>query len=120
MKRRTWIRPAVYAALTLAGAVLAGWIDLHAAEVQASVAVIAGFAFALAALDPRRAWLWGAMIGLSVPVAHAIVRMAGIALSYSTGGYGWTFLALIPAAIAATFGALVGFSVRHAEPSPRT
>jgi len=98
-----------------------GWVDTHTEMVQVSVVLIAGSAFAVSLIDPRRAWLWAALIGLAVPASHALVRLSSaqpslfgaLSLPYPVDSYASTFLALIPAAVGAGCGALARALVRR-------
>jgi hypothetical protein len=90
--------------LALAAGTFAGYVDLHNDEVQAAVLVIVVSAFLLGLAAPRQAPAIGAIIGLCVPAAHLYARTTGMALSYETS-FPWTFLALIPALVAAGSGA---------------
>ena len=90
--------------LAVAAGALAGYVDLHNDEVQATVLVIVVGAFLLGAAAPRRSGAIGAIIGLCIPAAHLYARVAHMVLSYETS-WPWTFLALIPALVAAASGA---------------
>ncbi len=97
--------------LPLALLVAAGtrWIDRHAEEVQLAVLLLFVASAAFSFLDPRRAWLWWLVLGLSIPGTHLWVRVTGTPLPYEVGNFGSTFLALLPAG----FGALLGLGARR-------
>ena len=84
---------------------LAGWIDLHANEVQATVFVLLVSAGGLGLLAPRWALPAGLIVGLGVPIAHLYGRLAHVQLPYPMGHYAESFIALIPAMLAAIIGA---------------
>ena len=90
--------------LALAAGSFAGYVDLHNDEVQAAVLVIVVSGFLLGAAAPRRSGAIGTIIGLGIPVAHLYARATHMVLPYETS-WPWTFLALIPALIAAASGA---------------
>jgi hypothetical protein len=86
-----------------------GWVDTHAEEVQWSVGFLLLGSGLLSVLDPRRAWLWALLLGLSVPAGHLVQRACGGAPPYPLSSFAATFLALVPASL----GALLGFGVRR-------
>ena len=97
-------------------AVTIGWVDLHSAEVQWSVLFLLLFSCLLGLASPGAAWLWAAIVGLSVPAAHLLARLTGISPIVPPTHFGWTFLALIPAYVGASTGAIVRVlwnSVQH-------
>ena len=100
--------------LALVAGIFAGYTDLHNDEVQAAVLVIVVSAFLLAAAVPRRALVIGAVIGLCVPAAHLYAIMTRLALPYETS-FPWTFLALVPALVAAASGAAARRLVRGGQ-----
>lgn len=82
---------------------------MHSEPVQPTVASLLLFSGTLTWLDPRRAVLWSLVLGLSIPVAHALARVRGTALPYDVDGYASTFLALLPAGL----GSAAGFALRR-------
>ena len=94
--------------LAVCFAAFAGYVDLHNDEVQPAVLVILLSAGLLSLLDPKRAWLWGFLLGISVFVTYAV----GARLGYypdeppSPNDFA-TLIALIPAYIGAGGGWLV-------------
>ena len=103
-RRFSWIL--VLLAALLFGLV-AGWVDVHNDEVQAAVLVIVCGAGALGLTAPRLALVSGALVGLGVPIVHAVVRLQHYALPLAMDGYWESFIALLPGLIAASIGALV-------------
>ena len=94
--------------VALAFGALAGWVDVTNSDVQPAVACLFLSSLVLAVITPKLAGLWALIIGLSIPAAHAIVRIFHLSLPYPVDAYASTFLALIPAAL----GALLGFAAR--------
>lgn len=94
--------------LALLVALCTGWVDRHVEEVQPTVLLLFVASAVFAFLDPRRAWLWWLVLGLSIPGTHAWVRATGTPLPYDVASFGSTFLALVPAA----FGAMLGLGAR--------
>jgi len=96
----TQIEQLVLAAALPLGLII-GVIDARSEEVQGPVLLLVIAGALLAALAPRRALAIGVLVGLGVPLAHAYVRLAHVALPYPMNGYWGSFLALIPAMLAA-------------------
>lgn len=94
--------------LALLAAVGTGWIDRHAEEVQPAALLLVVASALFSFLDPRRAWLWWLVLGLSIPGTHLWVRTTGTPLPYEVGPLASTFLALLPAGL----GALLGLGSR--------
>ena len=105
MSHRRSARVVLTFALALAAGVLAGYVDLHNDEVQATLLIIVASAFLLGAARPRQSGAIGAIIGLCIPAAHLYARATHMVVPYQTSWL-WTFLALIPAVVAAASGAL--------------
>ncbi len=55
-----------------------GYVNLHNDEVQAPLAILLGASFMLGLLRPRRAWLWAAIVALSIPVSSLISLKTGV------------------------------------------
>lgn len=100
---------------TIACATFAGWVDLHNADVQASIVVVAGAAFAVTALFGRGGWLGGFLVGFGVPLAHLYATLTGMALPYPFPHPMSSFVALIPA----FGGMLTGLALRTGVRSVR-
>ena len=110
----------VLVALMLAA--FTGWIDINNTDVQPAAACILSFTFGLSLFRPGSWWFWALVVGLSIPAAHALVRLVGMHLPYQVDGFATTFVALIPAFIGSGSGAfirmLVGpWSHRGVKPS---
>ena len=88
---------------------LSGVADLHSREVQGPVLLLLTTAALLGALFPEGAWRRALMLGLSIPLAHAIARLTGAVLPYQVNAFGGTFLALVPAFV----GSYVGVGLRR-------
>jgi hypothetical protein len=84
-----------------------GWLDLHVEEVQWSVLLLLVLGAVLGYMCARFAWLWALVIGLCIPVAHLLGRLAGVYPIIPPSSFGWTFLALVPAFLGTYAGALV-------------
>jgi len=103
---------ALVAAITVLCAASAGWVDTHSVEVQPTVLVIGVSAFLLAACVRDAGWMAGILVGLGVPLAHALNRAAGVTPPYPMHSYWESFVALIPAAVAAAIGVAARVTVR--------
>src|SRR5579859_8153604 len=101
MARKSWLT----VVLALAFGVLLGYIDLNSREVQLPMACLLLFSFTLGVLQPRAAWRWGVLMGLSLPIAYFVA----LALNYraiDAPRYPLSLAVLvIPALIAAYAGA---------------
>lgn len=84
--------------------VLTGYVNLNANEVQAPMACILVFSGVAGFLQPKAAWRWGLLIGLSIPLSYFI----GFAINYKViypPHYPITLVVLvIPALVATYFG----------------
>lgn len=109
MNRRSWL----VVALALAFGALLGYIDLNSQEVQLPMFCLLLFSFTLGALQPKAAWRWGVLLGLSLPAAY----FAAFALNLramDAPRYPITLAVLvIPALVAAYAGA---FASRLSQP----
>ena len=92
--------------LALLGALLVGTIDSHASEVQATLMVMLPITFILGFLDPKRAVLWGLIVGLSVPVGYLWLLATGQHYTDPPPNGFTTLIALVPALIG-TFSGVV-------------
>lgn len=94
--------------LTLVFAVVAGYVNIHASEVQSVVLVVLVSTFILGWLHPRRAWLWGLVIGLAVPLSYLLGPVFGYFIPYPPSPNVFaSLIALIPACIGTYGGVLV-------------
>jgi hypothetical protein len=59
-------------------AILAGWVDLTASELQSEVLVILVGGFILGALGPRGAWRWALVLGVSAAAAELLALSMGL------------------------------------------
>jgi hypothetical protein len=92
--------------LVLAAALFTGWADVHSVEVQPTVALLLLFSAFLGFARPRHPWRWGLLMGASVPLAYAVLWLAGIApRAQPEPNVAATLLALIPAMLGAYDGA---------------
>lgn len=79
--------------------------DVHASEVQGTVLLLLICTGGFSLVQPKRAWLWFLLFGLSVPAWHYGRAAAGLPPTYPVHpGLYATFLAMIPAAIGAAVG----------------
>lgn len=93
--------------LALLFGLLAGYVDIHNAEVQAAALIIVCAAGMLGIAAPRLALFSGVLVGLGVPIVHAIARAAEYPLPFAMNNYWQSFIAVVPALIAAAIGALL-------------
>src|SRR5438445_108144 len=97
-----------YVVAVALGAVI-GWLDLHASEVQGAVLLMLMCAFGMGLAAPERAWRWGVLIGLGVPVVHVVASACGYRPPHPPQPNDLaTLLALIPGLIGASVGAAIG------------
>lgn len=83
---------------------IAGYMDLFNEEVQLPALLLLGSAFMLGHLSPRLAWLWAAMLGLSIITAHGIGYVFNIQPPYQTSLVPMIVLPLVLAAAGAFAG----------------
>lgn len=110
----------VIAGIAILSAILLGYVDLHAKEVQGTVLVLLILTFIFGFLEPRRAWLWALILGLSIYAAYIIGPMLGV--------YPWEtpkppyapLIALIPAFIGAYAGAFTSRLIHSSSPNNLT
>ncbi len=106
--------------LAVSLAILAGWVDLTARELQSEVLVIVSGGFVLGALGPKGAWRWALILGLSIAAAewlalglgiepagfaHAQAENPGRLLTFTYANALLAFTALVPAFTATYMGA---------------
>lgn len=100
-------------AIGLGLAIAVGYVNTHTDEtgiVAGSVLIASGL---LGLVEPRGAWRWGLLVGLSVPVGQAIFHLVGAPVPYPNE---WsdlpvTFVALVPALVGAYAASLIRTSV---------
>ena len=93
--------------LALALSALTGYVNVTASEVQAPMLCILLFSFVTGLLQPRGAWRWAALIGLSIPASTFV----GLAINFpfvdAPPRFPITLVVLVvPALIAAYLGVL--------------
>ena len=104
-KRRTgllWTAAVVLAAGTAA-------LDLTLADTSTSLIAILFFATVIGYFGPRRAWRWGLLFGVFLPLGHFVMRRAG-----ELAG----LLAFMPAFVGAYLGSFLEKMVRELRGSP--
>jgi hypothetical protein len=120
--------------LAVALAILAGWVDLTASELQSEVLVILAGGFVLGVLGPKGAWRWALILGLSAAAAewlalglgiepagfaHARAANPGRVFTFTYVNALQAFFALVPAFTAAYMGAWASrltYSLLHPVP----
>jgi hypothetical protein len=91
-----------------------GLSDLRSQELQTPAALLFSAAFVLAAWQPDGAWRRGMVLGLSVPLAHAVAHVTGTTLPYTISNPMLTIAAIVPAMMGTGIG--MGVSrLRHPE-----
>jgi hypothetical protein len=93
-------------ALALALGILTGYVNITATEVQAPMLCLLCFSFLIGFMQPRGAWRWAVLIGLSIPVSTFIGLAVNFQFVDTPPRYPITLVVLvIPALIAAYIGA---------------
>ncbi len=110
MTRKGWL--AVGLALTFGG--LLGYIDLNSQEVQLPMFCLLLFSFTLGVFQPKAAWRWGLLMGLSLPVAY-FVAFATNLRAVDAPRYPITLAVLVIPALAAAY--LGAFASRLSQPT---
>ena len=104
MTRKGWLT----LVLALAYGGLLAYIDLNSKEVQLPMACLLLFSFTLGVCQPKAAWRWAVLMGLSLPIGYFVA----FAMNYravDAPRYPITLVVLvIPALIAAYGGAWFG------------
>ncbi len=54
-----------------------GWADFNNTEPQAAVLFLLVFGFILGAIHPKRAWVWGIILGLSICIVYFVALGLG-------------------------------------------
>jgi hypothetical protein len=93
--------------LALLGSLVVGTIDSHASEVQATLMVMLPITFALGFIQPKRAWLWALIIGLSVPFGYLWLLATGQHYNAPPSNGFTTLIALVPAFIGTYCGVIL-------------
>ena len=94
-----------------------GLADLRAEQLQTPGALLFSAAFVLAAWHPEGAWRRGVVLGLSVPMAHAIAHLTGATLPYTISNPILTLAAIVPAMMGTGIGMGVA-RLRHHDDAP--
>lgn len=94
-----------------------GLADFRAEELQTPGALLFSAAFVLAAWHPEGAWRRGMILGLSVPMAHAIAHLTGATLPYTISNPLLTLAAIVPAMMGTGIGMGVA-RLRHHDEAP--
>lgn len=98
----------LFALLSFAGGLIAGWVDFNNDEPQATVIVVVLCAAILGFAQPKNAWRWAIVIALGIPLVYLIATAAGLQpRSLPEPGFYASLLALIPSFIAAYGGVLI-------------
>ena len=105
MQAKIWLYP-----LALCLGALTGYLDLHASEVQPIVLLLLLFTATLGFAQPRHAWRWGMILGLSICCTHVAAHLLG----YKTYPIQPNVLASLLALIPSFIGAYVGAGIRWA------
>ncbi len=101
MTRKSWLATGL--ALTF-GALL-GYIDVNSSEVQLPMFCLLLFSFTLGVFQPKAAWRWGVLMGMSLPIAYFIAFALNLR-AVDAPRYPITLVVLvIPALVAAYAGA---------------
>ena len=108
-RTQSWLAPA----LGLIGGVTVGTVDLCASAVQAPVALLLIFGFALGLFGGRWGWCWALLLGACVFFAHALAALLDYRPPYAVEPtHLATFLALIPAMLGYLGGLLLARALR--------
>ncbi len=93
-----------------------GLADMRADELRTPAALLFSAAFVLAAWQPEGAWRRGVVLGLSVPVAHAVAHVTGATMPFTISDPWLTVAAIVPALMGTGIGRGVS---RLRDPAPR-
>ncbi len=104
--------------LTLLFGALLGYIDLNSSEVFLPMACLLLFAFTLGAFQPKAAWRWGLLIGLSVPAAYGVASLTQLPPSDAPAQPLTLVVLVIPALSAAYAGVLANHLSQAASSTP--
>src|SRR5512143_3290632 len=101
MARKSWLT----LGLALGFGALLGYIDLNSNEVQLPMFCLLLFSFTLGVCQPKAAWRWGILMGLSLPIAYFVAFATNLRV-VDAPRYPITLIVLvIPGLIAAYGGA---------------
>lgn len=115
MTRKSWLT----FGLTLAFGALLGYIDVNSQEVQLPMFCLLLFSFTLGVSQPRGAWRWGVLMGLSLPAAYFVAFALNYPIVDPPPRYPLTLAVLvIPALVAAYAGALASRLTRPLDAQP--
>jgi hypothetical protein len=101
--------------LAVALAMFTGFVDMHNDEVQAALLVILVGSATLAFIEPRAAWRWALILGLSIPVTYLIVPLVDYTTPFQMDSYWGTFLAFVPAFIGAYGGVFLRWLISRRQ-----
>ena len=102
MKQSWWEKYGPYL-LAMALGLLAGYVDFHSEEVQPAALLLLVFSFGVGFVYPVRAWRWGVLMGVCIPLAITIGYALGFKPVYPAHPLS-AFIAVIPALIGAYCG----------------
>lgn len=107
--------------LTLVLSILTGYVDLTATENMAPMLCILLFSFLAGFIQPKGAWRWALLIGLSVPVATFV----GLAINFNFADTPPRFpitlaVLVIPALVAAYGGVFFHSAITRMQPPAST
>lgn len=110
MTRRGWLT----IGLAVAFGALLGYIDLNSQEVQLPMLCLLLFSFTLGIAQPKAAWRWGVLMGLSIPISY-FVAFAVNYRAVDPPRYPITLAVLIIPALVAAYGG--AFASRLSQPA---
>ena len=90
-------------------------IDLHSDEVQFSVLMLLAFGFFLGFDEPSRAWRWGMLLAIWIPVMHLASTIVKGSYENFWNEAIFSFIAIVPALIGAYAGRFIR-NKRQAKP----
>lgn len=93
--------------------VAAGYLNTHTDELLVVLPAVVLAAGALGLAQPRLAWLWAAMLGLSLPLSAALFLLLNLRTPYPNDwpNVATSLAALAPALVAAYLGAGIRLAV---------
>ncbi len=99
-------RSRLVAGLALVLGALLGYLDLHSTEVLLPMLSLLSFSFVLGFLQPKTAWLWGIIMGLSLPATYGVASAVHYTAADAPGRPITLVVLVVPALVAAYVGAL--------------